>query len=100
MLIRTKVSETLDGTSGGTLSVKPEFKTMQISITGRTSGTITVTAKSLGGQAAEAFQPALTINLANEYTAIVEGYALESLTFVPSASGADFDVSIYQWSVD
>ena len=88
---------TLDGTNGGIVPVNHDLPKIQISVAGRTSGTLTITGKSKGSDVYEAFQPALTINLANERTAVIDGYSLESLSVAVSAGGSDFDVTISQW---
>jgi len=40
----------LDGTTGGTVAVLPDYKSIQIAIAGRLTGVITVTATTLGEQ--------------------------------------------------
>ena len=88
---------TVDGTNGGIVPVSPDLPKIQISVAGRTSGTLTITGKSKGSDVYEAFQPALTINLANERTAVIDGYSLDSLSVAVSAGGSDFDVTVSQW---
>ena len=88
----------LDGTTGGTIEVNPELKSIQVAVSGRTTGVIGVTGKSTGGHADEDFTPNMNINVASGvYTQKVEGFSMESLTFTPSAAGDDFTVTICQW---
>ena len=88
---------TLDGTSGGIVPISPDLPKIQIAVSGRTSGTLTITGKSKGSDVYEAFQPALTVDLSTERTAVIDGYSLESLSVSVSAGGSDFDVTISQW---
>lgn len=88
---------TLDGTTGGTIPTNPDLTNTQIGIAGRTTDVITVTGKGFGAEAAQAFATPLTIDLANEYMAKIDNLKLESLTFVPSAPGVDFTVTVSQW---
>lgn len=96
-MIITNPTKTLDGTNGGTVNINPTLPTIQIAVAGRTTGTLTVTGKSVGSDVYEAFQPALTIDLSTERTAVIDGYALNSLSFAVSAGGDDFDVTVSQW---
>ena len=102
MIRHTVVSvPALDGTTGGTigavLGLSPDYKFNQVSISGRTTGTITVTAKTEGGQATEPFSTPLTISLGTgEFTVFPIG-GFTSLTFTPDAPGDDFVVTINQW---
>lgn len=94
----------LDGTTGGTIDnsegLGPELKWLQISIAGRTTGSIVVTAKADGGEDFEPFTGGgLTIDLASgEYTVFPIG-SFEALKFTPSAPGSAFDVTIKQTAV-
>lgn len=87
----------LDGTNGGVVAVNPDLPSIQISVSGRTSGTLTFTGRSFGSDVYEAFQPALTLDLSTERTAVVDGYSLDSLSVAVSVGGDDFDVTISQW---
>lgn len=87
----------LDGTAGGNVGVNPTIPTIQVAIAGRSTGIVTVTAKSSGSDVYEALQPALTLDLTTERTAVISEYSLESLNFVPDVGGADFTVTISQW---
>ena len=88
---------TLDGTTGGNVPVSRDLPTTQISVAGRTSGTLTITGKSAGSDVFEAFQPALTLDLSTERTATISDFSLSELNFAVSAGGADFDVTVSQW---
>lgn len=88
---------TLDGTNGGVVPVNPDLPSIQISVAGRTSGTLTFTGRSFGSDVYEAFQPALTLDLSTERTAVVDGYSLDSLSVAVSVGGGDFDITISQW---
>ena len=93
----TNAPKLLDGTTGGQISVIPEYHVIQIVISGRATGTITISGKSLGSDIFEAFQPALTINLAVERTAIIDGNSLSDLNFSVNTAGDDFNAIITQW---
>jgi len=88
---------TLDGTTGGEIAVIAEYHAIQVVIAGRATGTVTLTAKSLGGDVFEAFQPALTLDLSVERTCVIGGNSLIALNFEIDAGGADFDATITQW---
>ena len=66
----------LDGTTGGTVAVLPDYKSIQIAIAGRLTGVITVTATTLGAEGPEGFAPAFLIDLAKEYTGKIEAMLL------------------------
>ena len=91
----------LDGTTGGEVEITANFNRKQIAIAGRTTGGVAVTAKSRGGEGFEPFDPPLVIDLTQGYTVITPESVLESLKFVPDASGPDFTVTIiqgpYEW---
>jgi hypothetical protein len=91
-------AETLDGTTGGTINVRPDLKVSQITIAGRATGTITITGTAKGGDIAEAVSGG-SLDLSSERTLIVDGYAMESFTIVPDSAGDDFTVTISQWPV-
>lgn len=97
MISHNPTVEGIDGTNGGVVSVNPDLPTIQISVAGRTSGTLTFTGKSKGSDVYEAFQPALTLDLSTERTAVIDGYSLESLSIAVSPGGSTFDVTISQW---
>jgi len=90
----------LDGTTGGTVAVLPDYKSIQIAIAGRLTGVITVTATTLGAEGPEGFAPAFLIDLSKEYTGKIEGYVIESLTFTPDVAGDDFAVTVSQWATN
>lgn len=91
----------MDGTAGGSFlevdGLDQDLKFIQLSISGRTTGVITVTAKSDGGHAVEPFSVGLDINLAaGEYTVFPEG-AFTELVLTPSIAGDDFVATLNQW---
>ncbi len=96
-MITSSPEVTLNGTTGGNIGVNPTIPNIQIAIAGRTSGIITVTARSHGSDVYEALQPIMTIDLSVERTAVLDGYSLKSLNFSPSVAGDDFKVTISQW---
>lgn len=96
MIIQHK-KVTIDGTAGGFVPVNPDLPVTQISVSGRTSGTLTFTAKSVGSDVYEALQPALTLDLSLERTAVIKNYSLESLSIAVSVGGSDIDLKISQW---
>lgn len=89
---------TLDGTAGGTITVLPEMKVSQITISGRTSGTITITGVAKGGDSDESISGG-SLDLSAERTLVVSGYSMESFTLTPDAAGDDFTVTVSQWPV-
>jgi len=88
---------TVDGTAGGEVPVYYDLPKTQITVSGRATGTLTITGKSSGSDVFEAFQPALTLDLSVERTALVEGYILQAINIDVSVGGDDFDVTITQW---
>lgn len=95
-MIKNPVAE-LDGTNGGAVPVNPNVPNIQISVSGRNSGTLTFLGRSEGSDVYEAFQPALTLDLSTERTASISDYSLNSLSVSVSAGGDDFEVTISQW---
>jgi hypothetical protein len=96
MIIKRKAI-VIDGTTGGDISVLDEYRVVQIAISGRTTGLVTVTSRALGSDVYESFQPAIELDLAIERTEVIEGFSLESLRFSISPAGADYSVKITQW---
>ena len=95
-MAKIKTSPPLDGTTGGEVVITADFTRKQIAIAGRITGSVTVTAKSLGGADFEPFVPPLVIDLTRGFTVTTPESALEALKFVPSAAGDDFTVTIIQ----
>lgn len=96
-MVVTQPTKTLDGTNGGEVPVSRDLPNIQMSISGRATGTLTVTGKSNGSDAFEAFLSPLTIDLSAVRTVILEPTSLVSLSFTVSAPGPDFGVTISQW---
>jgi hypothetical protein len=96
MIIKRKAI-VIDGTTGGDISVLDEYRVVQIAISGRTTGLVTVTSRALGSDVFESFSPELELDLAIERTEVIEGFSLESLRFSISPAGADYTVKITQW---
>ena len=97
-MIKKSPKVTLDGTTGGLVPINPNSENIQLSVSGRATGTLTFTGKSAGSDVYEAFQPALTLDLSVERTAVIEGYSLESLSVAVSVGGSAFSVTVTQWN--
>jgi len=91
------ITSTIDGTSGGTIPVRSDLPKLQIAASGRATGTLTITGTSKGSDTAEAFQPALTLDLSTERTAMIDNYLLDSITIAVSAAGSDIGITVGQW---
>ena len=96
-MINSKTTKALHGTNGGNVGVNPDLANTQISIAGRTSGTLTITAQSVGSDVFEAFATPLTMDLSTVRTVILDPASLKELNFAVSAPGDTFDVTISQW---
>ena len=92
-----KIIKTISGTTGGEIQIDPENKVIQVAISGRSTGLVTVKAVSYGSDLIEDFSPPVVIDLTSgDRTEIIEGYSLQSLEF-SSNSGDDYQVTITQW---
>ena len=87
----------MDGTTGGTIDINSDLKGVQFAISGRAVGTIAVTVKTNGSDVFEEFTPALAMDLSTNRTYTSEFTSIEQLSFVPSAAGDDFTVTVTQW---
>jgi hypothetical protein len=96
-MISSNTTKDLHGTNGGNVGVNPDLANTQISISGRATGTLTVTAMSVGSDVFEAFAVPLTIDLSVKRTVILEPASLKELSFAVSVAGSTFDVTISQW---
>lgn len=97
MSINKRLTAVMDGTTGGTIEVIPDYKGVQVSVSGRTTGILTITGQAYGGEAAEPVVDG-TIDLgAGQYTRWIENVSFESLTLAPDATGNDFTVTVTQW---
>ena len=96
MIIKRKAI-VIDGTTGGDIDILDEYRVVQIAISGRTTGLVTITGRALGSDVDESFQPAIELDLAIERTEVIEGFSLESLRFSISPAGADYTVKVTQW---
>lgn len=97
-MITTNRVVNIDGTFGGSVPLNKTHTTTQIVIAGRSVGILTVTGKSTGSDVYESFNPALTLDLSAERTATIDGFSLESLFVSPGTAGANFTVTVTQWS--
>jgi len=87
----------IDGTTGGEITVLKEFHVIQLAVSGRATGLVTVKAKGLGSDVFESFSPELQLDLAIERTSVIEGYSIEALRFDVLPVGANYSVTITQW---
>lgn len=91
----------MTGGVADTINVLPDYKRIQISISGRTSGIITITGTADGGEGPEPIEDKdgtqITIDLSVRYTVIIDGAAMTQLTMTPDVAGDDYTVKISQW---
>lgn len=93
----TSPAVTIDGALGGTVNINPNLPNVQVSVSKRDTGVLTFTGKSSGSDVFEAFQPALTLDLSMQRTAVINDYSMDMINVSVSPSGADFDITVTQW---
>lgn len=89
----------LDGTTGGTVTVDPNYKGLQFSISGRAVDNVAVTVKAAGSDVFQEFATPVVMDLTSNRVERVDGFAVDELKFIPDAAGDDFTVTITQWPV-
>lgn len=86
----------IDGTAGGEHDIRGDFKQLQLTFSGRSTGTLTVQFRGTGGDVFEDFDPPMAVDLSATRTVVTpEPAAIEALKFTVSAAGADI---VTTWS--
>jgi hypothetical protein len=97
MHVITKDAQTVDGTGGGNISISPYFSNTQITISGRTSGTISFDLLSNGGDSAKTPTENYEVDLSSSDTLIISGASLKGATLTPDSAGNDMEITVSQW---
>ena len=81
------------------LNPNPALIRTVVVVSGRTTGTLTITKKAIGATRFTPFVPAATIDLTSVDEIVIEGAGLAAIKVTDGGSGADLVVSVTQLSV-
>lgn len=81
------------------LHADPTLVRTIVVVSGRTTGTLTLTKKAVGATRFTAFVPAATIDLTSVDEIVIEGAGLSELNIADGGSGADLTITVTQMSI-
>ena len=88
---------TVDGVTGGVVTLDDDYKSTQLTFSGRSTGILYITGKAIGAEDFEQFNPPITLDLSQgQFTAYPYG-ALDQVKIMPSEAGPDVTLTINQW---